>query len=123
MIMTKQIILYNLRDDVKEEDYIEWCNQFKGPLLLGLPSTHSYTLLRMLGGRKGHGKQGLPSEETKPAFRFIGILDISSREDWMKDMETKAYKEEFFPEFFTKWVADFQAIVGEEVYHGEKRPE
>jgi hypothetical protein len=45
--MPKQIILYNLRDDVKEEDYIEWANKFKGPLLMGLPSTKSYTLLRI----------------------------------------------------------------------------
>ena len=26
--MPKQIILYNLRDDVKEEDYIKWANDF-----------------------------------------------------------------------------------------------
>ena len=117
--MPKQIILYNLRDDVKEEDYIEWANKFKGPLLMGLPSTKSYTLLRMLGGRKGDGKEGMPPEETKTPFRFIGILDISSKEEWMKDMGTKAYKEEFFPQFFTKWVGDFYAILGDEVYHTE----
>ena len=117
--MPKQIILYNLRDDVKEEDYIEWANEFKGPLLMGLPSTKSYTLLRMLGGRKGDGKEGIPPEEAKPPFRFVGVLDISSKEDWMKDMGTKAYKEEFFPQFFTKWVADFYAILGDEVYYRE----
>jgi hypothetical protein len=77
----------------------------------------------MLGGRKGNGKQGIPPEETKPAFRFIGILDVSSKDDWMKDMDTKAYREEFFPQFFTNWVADFQAILGEEVYYRDKHTE
>jgi hypothetical protein len=117
--MPKQILLYNLRDDVKEEDYIEWCNEFKGPLIMGLPSTRSLTLMRMSAGRKGNGKEGIPPEETKPPFRFVGVLDIRSREDYMKDMGTKAYKDEFFPQWFTKWVADFYAIPGEEIYHSE----
>jgi hypothetical protein len=30
--MPKQMILYNLREDVKDEDYIKWCHEFKGPL-------------------------------------------------------------------------------------------
>jgi len=29
--MAKEIILYNLRDDVKEEDYVKWCKEYKGP--------------------------------------------------------------------------------------------
>jgi len=117
--MPKQIILYNLRDDVKEEDYIKWCHSFKGPLLLGLPSVKSFTLLKMLGGRKGNGQKGIPPEETKSPFQLIGILEVTSREEWMKDMATKKYKEDFFPQFFSKWSGDFYAIIGEEVYHGE----
>ncbi|UCB47762.1 MAG: hypothetical protein JSW56_11365 [Deltaproteobacteria bacterium] len=117
--MPKQIILYNLREDVKEEDYIKWCNSFKGPLLLGLNSTKSFTLLRMLGGRKGNGQQGISPEKTKPPFRFVGILDISSPEEWMKDMASDTYQKDFFPKFFSEWAGEFYAIIGEEVYHGE----
>ena len=117
--MSKNFILYNLRDDVKDEDYISWCHAFKGPLLLGLPSVKSFTLVKMLGGRKGDGQKGVPPEETKSPFKFVGILDITSRDEWMRDTQTRAYKEEFFPQFFSKWGADFYAIVGEEVYQGE----
>jgi hypothetical protein len=117
--MPKQIILYNLRDDVKDEDYIKWCHEFKGPLLLGLKSVKSYTLLKMAGGRKFNGQKGEPPEETKSPFSFIAILDITSKEEWMKDMATDAYQKDFFPKFFSNWGADSYAILGDEAYQGE----
>ena len=51
--MAKEIILYNLRDDVKEEDYVKWCEDYKGPLLIGLPGSKSFTLLKMMGEVQG----------------------------------------------------------------------
>ena len=116
--MPKQFILYNLKDDVTDEDYIEWCHSFKGPLLLGLNSVKSFTLVKMLGGRKGDGQKGIPPEETKSPFRFIGVMDVKSKEEWMKDVASKTYQEDFFKQWFSKWGADFYAIVGDEVYHG-----
>ncbi|MBU2498107.1 MAG: hypothetical protein KKE57_04345 [Proteobacteria bacterium] len=118
--MPKQIILYNLRDDVKDEDYIKWCHSFKGPLLLGLGATKSFTLLKMSGGRKGDGQKGVPPAETKSPYQFVGILDITSPDDWMKDVGSKTYQD-FLKEWFTKWVADFYAIMGGEVYQGESK--
>ncbi|MBW1863216.1 MAG: hypothetical protein JRJ02_12705 [Deltaproteobacteria bacterium] len=118
--MPKQIILYNLRDDVKEEVYIKWCEDYKGPLLLGMKSGKSFTLLRMLGGVKGDGQKGIPPEETKSPYRFMGIMDVTSLEDWKKETgASKAFSEEFNPQWFTKWVGDFYGLGGEEVYHGE----
>ena len=118
--MPKQIILYNLRDDVKEEDYIKWCEEYKGPLLLGLNSSKRFTLLRMLGGLKGNGQAGIRHEETKSPYRFIGILDIENLETWKKVTKTsKAFVEEFSPQWFTNWVADFYTLSGEEVYDKE----
>ena len=117
--MPKQMILYNLRDDVKDEDYIKWCHEFKGPLLLGLKSTKSFTLLKMTGGKKGNGQKGEPPEETKSPFNFIGILDVTSTEEWMKDVASEKYQKEFFPKFFSNWGAEFYAVMGDEVYHGE----
>ena len=117
--MPKQIILYNLRDDVKDEDYIKWAHEFKGPLLIGLNSVKSYTLLKMVGGRKFNGQKGEPPEEAKSPFNFIGILDVTSKEEWMKDMATDAYQKDFFPKFFSNWGADTYVILGDEVYHGE----
>lgn len=116
--MAKQFILYNLRDDVKPEDYIEWCHSFKGPLLLGLPSVKSFTLVQIKGGKKFNGQQGIPPEDTQTPFQFIGILDVTSLEEWMRDTQTDEYKEKFFPQFFTKWGADTYVLMGGEVYQG-----
>ena len=118
--MAKEIILYNLRDDVSEEDYVKWCENYKGPLLLGLQGSKAFTLVKMMGGITGNGQDGTPPGPTSPPYRFIGILDASSQEDWDKARESKAFKEEFFPQWFTKWVKDFYVLGGVEVYHGEK---
>jgi hypothetical protein len=117
--MPKQIILYNLKDIVKDEDYIKWCHEFKGPLLLGLKSTKSFTLLKMVGGRKWDSQKGEAPQETKSPFKFIGILDVTSKEEWMKDVASEAYQKDFFQKFFSNWAADGYAILGDEVYHGE----
>jgi|SaaInl7_200m_RNA_FD_contig_21_132908_length_879_multi_7_in_0_out_0_2 hypothetical protein len=118
--MPKQLILYNLRDDVKEEDYIKWCKEYKGPLLLGLNSGKSFLLLSMLGGVTGNGQKGVPPEETKSPYRFIGIMDVTSLEDWKKESEgSKAYAEEFRPQWFSKWVENFYVLGAQEVYYGE----
>ena len=67
--MAKEIILYNLRDDVKEEDYIKWCESFKGPLLLDLSASRSFTLVRMMGGMTGNGQEGTPPSSAGCAKR------------------------------------------------------
>ena len=117
--MPKEIILYNLRDDVKEEDYKKWCEDYKGPLLLGLPGSKSFALLKMMGGIQGNGQEGNAPNPTASPFNYIGILDITSLEDWGKARESNAFKEEFFPQWFSKWVADFYVLGGVEIYYGE----
>ena len=116
--MAKEIILYNLRSDVSEEDYKEWCEQFKGPLLLGLDSVKSFDLVSMLGGITGNGQEGKMPVPTKSPYKYVGILDSTSLEAWDKDRESKKFKEEFFPQWFSKWVADFYVLVGMEIYEG-----
>lgn len=117
--MAKEIILYNLKDTVTDEEYKKWCEDYKGPLLLNLGATKSFTLVKMLGGIKGNGQKGNPPEEAASPYKYIGIMDLSSLQEWKKDSESKAFKEEFFPQWFSKWVADFYVLGGEEVYHGE----
>lgn len=46
--MAKEIILYNLREDVTDEEYKKWCEDYKGPLLLELDSVKRFTLVGML---------------------------------------------------------------------------
>ncbi len=117
--MAKEIILYNLREDVSEEDYIKWCEAYKGPFLLGLQGTRSFTLVKLLGGMTGNGKGGTPPAPTASPYKYIGILDAASQEDWDKARESKEFKEEFFPQWFSQWVEDFYVLGGVDVYHGE----
>jgi hypothetical protein len=119
--MAKEIILYNLRDDVTEEDYVKWCESYKGPLLLSLEGGKSFTLVKMMGGITGNGKEGSAPNQTKPPYQFIGIMDLTSLEEWNKSHDSKAFKDEFFPQWFSKWVADFYVLGGEEVYFGENK--
>ena len=119
--MAKEIILYNLRDDVTEEDYVKWCESYKGPLLLSLDGSKSFTLVKMMGGITGDGEKGTQPNPTNPPYRFIGIVDLTSLDEWNKSHDTKAFKEEFFPQWFSKWVADFYVLGGVEVYFEESK--
>lgn len=116
--MAKEIILYNLRDDVTEEDYKKWCEEYKGPLLLSLDSANAFTLVKLLGGIKGNGQKGENPEQASPPYKYVGILEASSLEDWKKDTDSAAFKEEFFPQWLKNWVADFYVLGGIDVYHG-----
>lgn len=114
--MAKEIIFYNLKDGVREEDYIKWCETYKGPLLLGQSGVKSFILLKMMGGITGNGQKGVAPGPSDSPYRFIGILDASTLESIKNAHETKSFKDEFFPQWFSKWVADFYVLVGTEVY-------
>lgn len=116
--MAKQIILYNLKDNVTEEDYVKWCESYKGPFLLGFKGSKSYTLLKMLGGLTGNGQKAIPPTQTSGPFKYIGIYDLESLEVMDRARQTKAFKEEFFPKWL-EWVADFYTLGGVEIYHGK----
>jgi hypothetical protein len=118
--MAKEVILYNLRNDVNEEDYIKWCASYKGPLLLSLSGAKSFMLVKMMGGIIGNGQKGIPPVPTDSPYKYIGIMDLTSLEEWGNTCETKTFKEDFFPQWFSKWVADFYVLGGVEAYYGER---
>ena len=119
--MAKEIILYNLKESITEEDYINWCRSYKGPLLLGLSGSKSFTLLKMVGGIAGNGKEKIIPKPSDSPFKYIGILDVTSQDAWDKARETKEFKEDFFPQWFANWVADFYVLAGTELYQKENR--
>jgi hypothetical protein len=118
--MPMSIILYNLKEGVADDDYRKWCEEYKGPLFLSLGACKSFTLVRTLAGVKGDGAKGQPPEGSPPPYKYIGIVDVTSLEEWQKNAESKAFKEDFFPQWFSRWVADFYVLVAEEVYRGRK---
>ncbi len=118
--MAKNIILYNLKETVTDADYAKWLEDYKGPLMLSLDSSRSFALVRMLGGIKGDGRKPGPPEETPSPYKYIGILDATSLEGMKKDSQTKKFREEFFPQWLTNWVADYYVLAGDEVWEGKK---
>ena len=116
--IAKEIILYNLRGDVKEEAYVKRCKDYKGPLLTGLPGSKSFTLLKTMGGVQGNGQRGSPPSPMKSPFNYIGIPDATNLEDWRKSRGSGAFKE-FLSQWLSKWAADFYILGGIELYHGE----
>ena len=68
--MGKEIILYNLRDDVKEQDYVKWCEDYKAPLLIGLPGSKSFTLLKVMRGSTGELPEKQPARSNKASIQL-----------------------------------------------------
>ena len=103
--MAKEIILYNLKPEVTDEEYAKYCQEDKGPFLNSLPSCKSFTLVKIMASAKGE----IP-------YKYVGIVDATSSADWKRDTETPE-----FQKFLAGWVpkvADFHILIGEEVFGG-----
>ena len=101
--MAKEIILYNLKDSVTDEEYKQYCAEKKGPFLESLPSCKSFTLVKIVASKKGE----IP-------YKYVGIIDATSTADWHQDTQTEAFGQ-FLQEWMPK-VADFHILMGEEVF-------
>lgn len=102
--MEKQIILYNLAKGVTEEKYHEYVLKEKGPLLESLSTVQKYELLKVVH-----------SESGKIPYNYIGILDVSSLEQFgQKDAPTPK-----FQGFLQKWgpmATDVLMLAGIKIY-------
>ncbi len=103
--MAKEIILYNLKESVTDEEYKQYCEEKKGPFLNGLPSCKKFTLVKITASNKGE----IP-------YKYVGIVDTTSQEEWLKDTQSEGFQQ-FLQEWVPK-VADFHILMGEEVFGG-----
>lgn len=103
--MAKEIILYNLKESITDEEYKQYCEEKKGPFLNGLPSCKKFTLVKITASKKGE----IP-------YKYVGIVDTTSQEAWMKDTQSEGFQQ-FLQEWVPK-VADFHILMGEEVFGG-----
>jgi hypothetical protein len=110
--MAKIFILYNLKDEASEEEFEKWVDDYKGPLISGLSAVKSYTLTKVGGAMKAEG--GPPGPAESP-YRLVGIVDVTSFEDYAKDQQTPAYKDEFMPQFL-QWVKNVVILRAEEIF-------
>jgi hypothetical protein len=102
--MAKEIILYNLADNVTDEEYQDFVTNEKGPLLESLSSVKKFELVRITGAATGE----IP-------YKYIGIMHLNSLEEFYQK-DTPSPK---FQEFLKKWqpmTSGFHILSGEEIY-------
>ncbi len=102
--MPKEIILYNLAENVTEEEYQDYVTNRKGPLLESLPSVEKFELVKIAGSASGQ----IP-------YRYVGILHLKSLEDFQKNDAPSVKFQEFLADWRTR-VADFHILAGPEIY-------
>lgn len=101
--MAKEIILYNLKPEVTDEEYAKYVAEEKGPFLDGLPGAGKFHLFKVTASQKGE----IP-------YKYVGMVDLTSMEEWMKTIKT-----EEFGKFIARWmtkVSDFHILFADEVY-------
>lgn len=115
--MAKQIIMFNLKEDVSEEAYMEWVMEHKAPAQLSVNSGIRFTMLQTTGCETGDGRKDEPPQHAKSPYKYCVIMEVTSLEDWGRDVEaSEALMQNIFPTWVTKYVADFMAIDAEELY-------
>jgi hypothetical protein len=110
--MAKQFVLYNLKDGLKEEDFLKFVNEYKGPFISGLTAVKRYTITSVKMALKADG--GPPSPVDSP-YKLAAVLDLTGLADMGKDAASEAYQKEFLPRF-AEWVSNFLILQAEEIY-------
>jgi len=102
--MAKRVILYNLADNVTDEDFKDYVTKEKGALISSLPSVKKYELVRITGAMAG-----------KSPYNYVGIVHLDSVEEFdQKAAPTQQYQD--FLKKFLPMVKDLQILSGEEIY-------
>jgi hypothetical protein len=102
--MAKEIILYNLAPHVTDEEFQEYVDKEKGPLIDALPSVSKYELVKITDSASGE----IP-------YRYVGIVHLSSLEDFQtKDATSESYQA--FRTKFRTMVSDMHVLFGEEIH-------
>lgn len=102
--MAKRIILYNLADNVTDEDFKGYVVNEKGPLINSLPSVKKYELVKITGSMSGE----IP-------YQYCGIVHVTSIDEFNQKAsgtpEYQAFLKKFLP-----MVKDMLMLSGEEIF-------
>ena len=102
--MAKRIILYNLADNITDEEFKEYVVNEKGPLIDALPSVKKYELVKITGSIAGESP-----------YKYAGIVHISNIDEFnQKDAKTPEYQQ--FVQKFGPMTKDMLMLSGEEIY-------
>ena len=103
--MAKQIILYNLAEHVTDEQYKEYVDNEKGPLLDSLPGVKKFELVKITGSMKGE----IP-------YKYVGIMHIKDPDLFNREAAPSKKFQDFAAKWSTMVNPDFHTLMGEEVY-------
>lgn len=106
--MPKRIILYNLANNVTDEEFKSYVTNNKGPLISSLPGVKKYDLIKITGATVG-----------KIPYQYAGIVDVTSLDDY----EQNAVKTQRYQDFLKKFgpmVTDLVTLSGAEIYSSDK---
>ncbi len=102
--MAKRIILYNLADNVTDEEFKEYVTTDKGPLIDSLPSVKKYELVKITGSTTG-----------EVPYKYCGIVHVTSVDEFnQKAAQTQEYQD--FLKKFGPMAKDLLILSGEEIY-------
>jgi len=102
--MAKEIILYNLKPGVTDEQFKEYVDTEKGPYIDSLPSVEKYELVKITESRSGV----IP-------FKYVGIVHLKSLDDFKnKDTQTDAYRA--FSQKMASLTAEIHVTFGDQIH-------
>ena len=102
--MPKEIILYNLADNVTDEQYKDFVKKEKGPTIDSLPAVKKYQLIKIKGAETG-----------EVPFNYVGVVDLNDLDEFYQT-DKKTQK---FQDLLAKMMPMFKNIhilYGEEIY-------
>ncbi len=102
--MAKQIILYNLAENVTDEQYQDFVKKEKGPLLDSLPGVKKFELVRIKGAQTG-----------EVPYNYVGILHVNSLDEFNEKGATTQKFQDLMVKLQTM-LKDPHILYGEEVY-------
>ena len=102
--MAKEIILYNLAPHVTDEEFQEYVDKEKGPLIDSLESVAKYELVKIHSSVSGE----IP-------YKYVGIVHLKDLKDFQtKDAQSERYKA--FQAKFRPMVSDIHVMFGDEIH-------
>ena len=102
--MATEIIMYNLADNVTDEQYRDFVSKEKGPMFDGLPSVKKYSLYRVTGSMMGE----IP-------YQYLGIVEVDNLDNFnQKDKQTQQFQDVMMK--LQPMLKEPKMLTGEKIY-------
>ena len=80
----KIIVLFNLKPDVKVEDYEAWARSRDIPVVNSLTSIDDFRIFQFTG---------LLGSDAKPPFQYVELIDVNNADAFFQEISTDMMKE------------------------------